>query len=154
MAPTQVKQMTRPYSQIYDRLMPLLPENWQAGFKAYKLHSDGFMPLSVEYLGNDPLHSNRLVISLTHYYEQNGDLMRDPDMTISISTDPEWPVAEALSFEMSAPPLYQAVYTTGEDGKARVYPKLKKQLNSFLLQWLRNLHNQGFGYQENIPAIV
>ncbi len=41
-----------------------------------------FMALSVELIDQWPEGS---IISLAHYYEQNGDLMRDPDMTFLIS---------------------------------------------------------------------
>lgn len=140
----------RPYSSIYARLSRLLTQNtgseWLQGeFQSFKLHSDPFMDLSVDYLGTDSLGKNSPAIrlSLAHNYLQNGDVMADPDMEIRISTNLEWPVAEALSYQQDGLGIYQRVYKE-IDGKKMVSPKLKKQLNRFLLQWLINLQGQGF----------
>jgi len=100
-----------------------------------KLKSSGYMDLSVEILEKT---SDYIRISLTHYGEQNGDLMADPDMEIKIYKENQ--TAEALSFQNDYMGVYQIVYP--EAGK--VYPKLKKELNIFLNQWLTNLFTQGF----------
>jgi len=48
------------------------------GGKSKKFDADGgFMPLSVEVIGQTKMGRE---ISLAHYYEQNGDLMADPEM--------------------------------------------------------------------------
>jgi len=100
-----------------------------------KLKSLGFMDLSIEILEKTP---DYIRISMTHYGEQNGDLMADPDMEIKIYKEQQ--TAEALSFQNDYMGIYQVVYP--EAGK--VYPKLKKELNTFLNQWLSNLKIQGF----------
>jgi hypothetical protein len=144
-------KMLKPYLDTYHKLQRFLPSGWQEDpgmIEAYKLYSDGFMPLSIEFLGRDSFHDNRVLISLCHYYEQNGDLMRDPDIVISVSTNPAWPVAEAMSYQQDGLGVYQEVYITKGDKKL-VSPKLKKELNKFLLQWLRNLKNQGFAYDSH-----
>ena len=48
-------------------------------------------------------------------------------------------MVEALMFQQAIPPIYSLVYP--EPGK--VAPKVKKDLNSFLSFWLRNLKEQG-----------
>ena len=55
------------------------------------------------------------------------------------STDPRHGRLEALTFQQAIPPVYQEVYP--EPG--RYYRKLKRDLNSFLTTWLRNLKDQG-----------
>jgi len=80
-----------------------------------------------------------LVYSLAHTFIQNGDLCMDPAMDVIVY--PESNMVEALTFEMSLPPVYQVVYP--EPG--RYFPKLKSELNSFLRQWLNNLLDQGHG---------
>ena len=45
---------------------------------AVRLTANGYMPLSVEHIGQSA-EGNRL-IAICHYGEQNGDLMRDPEM--------------------------------------------------------------------------
>jgi len=44
-----------------------------------------------------------------------------------------------VSFQQAIPPIYQRVYP--QPGK--VVPRLKRDLNSFLTTWLRNLKQQG-----------
>ncbi len=98
-----------------------------------KLTSPGFMDLVIEKLCST---ETGIIISMTHYYEQNGDLVPDPDMQIKIL--PELKAAEALTYQDSFG--YQAVYP--EPGK--IYQKLKREINQFLSQWLSNLKKQGF----------
>ncbi len=97
-----------------------------------KLKSSGFMDLNMDNLGN-----NR--IALSHNYEQNGDLIPDPDMEIHIL--PELKAIEALSYQDTYG--YQAVYP--EPGKVNI--RAKQKLNAFLSHWLKNLRDQGFKRQ-------
>jgi uncharacterized protein YqiB (DUF1249 family) len=97
-----------------------------------KLKSSGFMDLNMDNLGN-----NR--IALSHNYEQNGDLIPDPDMEIRIL--PELKAIEALSYQDTYG--YQTVYP--EPGKINIGAKQK--LNVFLSHWLKNLRDQGFKRQ-------
>jgi len=62
------------------------------------------------------------------------DKVPDPDMTVRLWRNG---MAEALSFQDST--TYREVYP--EPGKANL--SAKKELNSFLSLWLRNLVNQG-----------
>ena len=94
-----------------------------------KLKCSGYMDLVVERIGSNE-------ISLTHYYVQNGDLCCDPDMQIRIDFDNK--TAEALTFQNWM--IFQEVYPEPD----KVNMKLKKELNSFLIFWLKNLKNQGF----------
>jgi hypothetical protein len=98
-----------------------------------------YMDLSVDNLGSD-IHNGlpAFRISMAHNFVQNGDLMADPDMEIRIY--PYAGFVEALTYQLDSLNIYQAVYP--EPGK--VYPKLKKDLNRFLNQWLTNLIDQGF----------
>ena len=108
-----------------------------------RLTSGSYMPLSVEDIGKDG-EGNRL-ISICHYGEQNGDLMRDPDMVFTIHTWDEAPMAEPISFRNDYMGLYQEVYVYNDDGKrTHVRTGLKKELSSFASTWFRNLKDQGF----------
>jgi uncharacterized protein YqiB (DUF1249 family) len=121
---------------VYDRIFRKLQ---QLGVLDVQEHGkktvDGFMPLSVDRLGE-----NRYAIA--HNYVQNGDVMADPDMEIKVH--PDLKMAEALTYQQDGLGIYQAVYP--EPGK--VNPKLKKELNQFLDQWLTNMIHQGFGEVE------
>lgn len=110
---------------------------------AVRLTVDGYMPLSVEHIGQSA-DGNRL-ISICHYGEQNGDLMRDPDMVFEVYASPAPATAEPLSFRNDYMGLMQEVYRYDDDGKkTAVKPKLKQDLKSFGRTWFQNLKDQGF----------
>lgn len=100
--------------------------------------SSGFMPLVLERLYNS---SRGTVYSLTHYGEQNGDAMRDPDMEIAINE--ENGTAEPLTFRNDYMGTFQEVYIT-RGGKELYSPGLRSSLDDFLWHWLRNIRAQGF----------
>jgi hypothetical protein len=110
---------------------------------AVRLTVDGYMPLSIEDIGQSA-DGNRL-ISICHYGEQNGDLMRDPDMVFEVYASPAPATAEPLSFRNDYMGLMQEVYRYDDDGKkTAVNPKLKQDLKSFARTWFQNLKDQGF----------
>jgi len=101
-----------------------------------KLENDPYMPLSVDWLPSEKEGTHR--ISMAHNHILNGDVMADPDMEIRIY--PDLRAAEALSYQQDGLGIYQVVFP--EPGQ--VYPKVKKELNTFLNRWLSNLIDQGF----------
>ena len=134
----------QPYSGIFGKLLKIIPgllEHLQLGTAHGKSDIEpdgGLMVLNYDFLGKDKDGNYR--IALAHNYVQNGDVMADPDMQVRII--PEMEAAEALTFQQSNPNVYQEVYEE-KDGKQLVNLNLKKQLNSFLNQWLTNLIQQG-----------
>ena len=134
------------YETIYkklDKLIPLGVKELQEGEGFIKLKSDAYMDLNVDCLkhkehpkGGQGGHC--FIIVMAHNYTQNGDVMADPDMEIAIY--PDMKMAEALTYQQDGLGIYQMAYP--EPGL--INPKLKKQLNSFLNQWLDNLKAQGF----------
>ena len=111
--------------------------------RVVRLTVPGFMPLSVEDIGQSG-DGNRL-ISICHYGEQNGDLMRDPDMVFEIHAWADAPAAEPLSFRNDYMGLRQEVYRYDKEGKkTHVNAKLKQDLTSFAKTWFHNLKEQGF----------
>lgn len=127
------------YERIYSKLEKLgLIGLIAAGTEAAKSTSDGFMDLHFNRLADE---AGAVVLSLAHYFEQNGDLCCDPDMTLRVW--PERRMAEALTFQMAIPPVYTEVYP--EPGK--VDPSAKTDLNRFLDTWLRNALAQGHSFR-------
>jgi uncharacterized protein YqiB (DUF1249 family) len=114
------------YETNYERLLPFI--SFDGNYKRFE--SDGFMDLVVERISLDE-------ISLAHYYEQDGDLMRDPEMTVRVYPGK---AVEALTYQQDNLGIYQEVYP--EPGK--YVPLYKKELNEFLRIWLNNLKQQGF----------
>ena len=110
---------------------------------AIRLTVTGYMPLSVEDIGQSA-EGNRLV-SICHYGEQNGDLMRDPDMVFEFHQWPDALAAEPLSFRNDYMGILQEVYRYNDEGKkTHVNTKLKAELKSFARTWFSNLKQQGF----------
>jgi len=130
------------YEMNYARLEKILgqPPETLEGDRAHRFRARGFMDLVVERLPCCHL-TRKPVLSLAHYFEQNGDLCQDPEMTLRIFPPKEGRhgSVEALSYQMAIPPVYQVVYPE----KGKVYPRLKRELNDFLRTWLRNLQEQG-----------
>jgi uncharacterized protein YqiB (DUF1249 family) len=130
------------YERNYRRLEEILDQplpDLRSGV-VYRLQAEGFMDLVAEVLSQDRA-TGTMVLSLAHYFEQAGDLCQDPEMELRVypPRDGQPGLVEALSFQQSIPPIYQRVYP--EPGK--VVPRLKRELNSFLGTWLRNLKAQG-----------
>lgn len=110
---------------------------------AIRLTVNGYMPLAVENIGQSA-DGNRLV-SVCHYGEQNGDLMRDPDMVFEIHTYATPHMAEPLSFRNDYMGTMQEVYRYDDSGKkTHVNARLKQDLKSFARTWFKNLKDQGF----------
>jgi uncharacterized protein YqiB (DUF1249 family) len=125
------------YEQLYNKIVSIIPGvNEIAPGDGLKLKSSGFMDLCVDVLIKEP---DKTIISLAHYYKQNGDMVPDPDMEIAIYPDRK--MAEALSFQDIYG--YREVYP--EEGMVNL--KAKKDLNGFLNTWLGNLKKQGHKFE-------
>ena len=113
------------------------------GARAVRITVPGYMPLSVEEIGTST-EGHRLV-SLCHYGEQNGDLMRDPDIVFLFHNLPNGIAAEPVSFRNDYLGIVQEVYRYDETGRrTHVVPSLKQELKEFAESWFANLNNQGF----------
>ncbi len=80
-------------------------------------------------------HINRLsddTLSIAHTYEQNGDLMYDPEMVFLI--DEENQALKPLEYRQDNLGMYQVV---GENISDR-------ELSSFAVEWFKNIRSQGF----------
>jgi hypothetical protein len=130
------------FEQNYRRLGEILGRplpDLQSGV-VYRLRAEHYMDLVVEVLPPCP-ETGAMVLSLCHYYLQNGDLCQDPEMVVrAFPPRGDHPGRlEALYFQQASPPVFSVVYP--EPGK--VVPRLKRELNAFLGVWLRNLKAQG-----------
>ncbi|MDP2217153.1 MAG: DUF1249 domain-containing protein [Methanolobus sp.] len=126
------------YERNFTRLVKLgiINDKGELQFKeSLKLKSGAYMDLNLDYLGKD---EQGYIIAMAHNYEQNGDIMADPDMQIRII--PKMRSIEALTFQQDNMGIYREVYPDAN----HINPKAKKELNAFLEMWLRNLIKQGF----------
>lgn len=123
------------------------------GHIAVRITVDGYMPLSVEEIGIDG-EGHRLV-SLCHYGEKNGDLMRDPDIVFLFQNSPHGLMAEPVSFRNDYLGLNHEVYRYDEHGKrTHLDTKLKLHLKEFAQNWFANLKEQGFFGDKAVRTIL
>ena len=113
------------------------------GARAVRITVPGYMPLSVEEIGSSG--DGYRLVSLCHYGEQNGDLMRDPDIVFLFHNLPDGMAAEPVSFRNDYLGLSQEVYRYDETGRrTHVVPSLKQDLKEFARAWFVTLRDQGF----------
>src|SRR5262245_59889185 len=111
------------------------------GFRHVRLEAPGFMPLVIEAIGTGP--RGLPAVSVAHYWTQNGDLMRDPEMVFEVGPGGDF---LPVSYQQDGLPFaaYREAVFQDETGKVMVRPRLAKELASFARQWDRNLKAQGF----------
>ena len=124
------------YEKWYKQLEKIigLEQFMQSEQDYLKIKSNGFMDLNI-----DKLSANRIAMAHNHIVE--GDVIADPDMEVVINFEHKivYPVTYQDSFG------YQEAYEFGITGKAiGVNEKVKRELEEFFGQWLRNLEMQGF----------
>ena len=95
-----------------------------------------FMPVHVEHVTQCSLGP---IYSIAHYYKQNGDLMRDPDMEFIKGGDGEY---YPISFWQDAPPVRDEPLTW-ENGEMIGYnEKRQASLVTFANMWMKNIKEQ------------
>lgn len=96
-----------------------------------RIENPPFLPLVIERHGASA--------SVTHYFEQNGDLIPDPDMEFTITNHEEWfPVATQF-----ATGHYRRAIYFEDDKKLISKNELRSQIQ-FANMWAKNLIEQGF----------
>lgn len=115
----------------YHTIMELAPgvlqgEEDSATFEA----GPSFMPLTIEVIGN-----NRIAIS--HFIEENGDLLADPDMEFEVSHE-----TKTLNARMYQQDTLRRFENVIQDGM--VNEELENELNEFAEQWFTNIREQGY----------
>nr|DAS16710.1 MAG TPA: Protein of unknown function (DUF1249) [Caudoviricetes sp.] len=136
---------TRHGTTNFKMLRPYLNGMGPDGDSHRRFMAEGFMDLVAEYLFYSD-YKGRPVYSLTHYGRQNGDAMRDPDMTVSV----DWSAGsvEPLTFQNDYLGVYQEVYKRDESGQLLYSKRLRTDLDEFLWNWLHNIKEQGYSLKE------
>ncbi len=100
-----------------------------------------YMPVHVEIIGRPQwpnLRPECKIVSISHYFRQNGDTCCDPDMTFLVGKDAVY----AMTFEQQGGlPIYQ-IAVEFREGKLLVKDKLQKQQTLFACEWLTNINEQ------------
>jgi hypothetical protein len=123
-------------AQILELAAPLEP-----GFHI-KIENEPWMSLVIEDV--QELGPNGFpVISVCHYGEQNGDLMRDPEMLFEISKRGDETILTPHYWRNDYVGIEQYSATIG-DGRLTVNPQLQREHAEFARMWDKNLTDQGF----------
>src|SRR5690242_16730291 len=102
-----------------------------------KIKVEGYIPLSIERIGQNEF--GREQISVCHYGEQDGDLMREPEMVFELVENQALPTYFRNDYTGTEQFVYQPL-----GGRWGVRPGLRRDLASFADTWFRNLREQGF----------
>jgi hypothetical protein len=119
------------------------------GFEAVRtrylrLENPPFMRLVIEVIGG-PYPNGAYELSIAHYSEQNGDAMRDPEITFLVVPAEQSTTWTPLTYENSYLGAYQVVAEVNREGLIKVkQSQWMKELRSFAKQWDLNLKQQGF----------
>lgn len=109
----------------------------------YKFFAGGFMDLIVETWQ----HENWLHVSVAHYYEQEGDLMSDPEIEFRVPKicieKKQYDAIQAISYTQHNLGIYQEALVF-DGGHVYIDVNLQKSIRSFLKTWAENLKQQGF----------
>ena len=113
-----------------------------------KIENPPYMPLTIEGIGTGP--RNLPAVSVTHYGEQNGDLMRDPEMCFELQLQDGQIVAlMPYYYRNDYMGIEEQSVSEGQrsqDGEQtiRIHLKQIQQQGKFARLWDRNLKQQGF----------
>lgn len=142
-----MKQLNEQATRIFCRLINKLGNQ-----QHIKLYSEGFMPLNIERLEENVLtpFGVATIYSLCHYYELNGDLMRDPEMTFIVVDN------QRAERDIKAVHIFPKMYQLDSLGLYEESIRIRNgQIISFIKTWqnghcvfanlwLKNIAQQGF----------
>lgn len=101
-----------------------------------------FMAVCVDVIDRTPLGP---VVSVAHYFEQNGDLCCDPDMTFLVAPAGVFP----LTFQQAIPPVYTQAAVIEADGRIKRAVRSQRDITSFANVWMNNIQQQQYGRRLN-----
>lgn len=100
--------------------------------------SGAFMAVHVECIGQV---REGLLYSVAHYYEQHGDLMRDPDVVFLKDAGGDY---YAMSYEQSSLGIYQEAAVFEGDRIVGHKPRMQRDITLFCNDWMQNIKAQQF----------
>jgi len=121
----------------------------RGGFEAVsnhyiRLENPPLMRLVIEVIGG-PYPNGAYQLSVAHYGEQNGDAMRDPELTFLVTPVERGRAWTPLTYENSYLGCYQVAAEVNELGEVTVRDqRLLRDLRHFAKQWDGNIKDQGF----------
>lgn len=115
----------------YRTIMELAPEVLQGKADSATFEAGAsFMPLTIEVIGKDR-------IAISHFLEENGDSLADPDMEFEVSHE-----TKTLHARMYQQDTLRRFENVLQDGT--VNEELENELNEFAEQWFTNVRENGY----------
>ncbi len=112
-----------------------------------------FMPLTIEQIGEQistPWGIAKLY-SFCHYYEQNGDLIQDPEMCFFMIDNRQGFTADfdkvriaPYSFRQANVGIYEESVRMESNSLTKFHRPMQQSHTEFANQWLGNIQQQGF----------
>jgi hypothetical protein len=137
--PVVGKGATKTLEKILDGLGP----DGEASSKTIDNKPGIYMAVHAEWIGRNAFGD---LFSIAHYYEQHGDMMRDPDVVVVrefATPSDEPPIFYPVSFRQDSTGTFWEHLEFGEDRMpSRVSTKGMKDLASFMTTWMRNIKEQ------------
>ena len=136
-----MKSLNKTASRIFAKL---ITQMGQADYLKLDRGGSAIMPLSIEKLVHevDFAGNNATIYSLSHYFEQNGDLVPDPDMTFAVIDQ----IKEAKGLLIIPLTFQNAIYYTEaiflKADSWQIHPKQQADLADFANNWLKNIQWQ------------
>ncbi len=82
------------------------------------------------------------LISVAHYFEQNGDLVPDPEVELRYPSWTPTAITQAIG--------YRREKFIERDGKTFVDTRFDREVCSFLVMWARNIQAQGWSQRGQV----
>lgn len=121
-----ISASTMKQQRLYSKFVELFPD-FLTNYKYLKLESNlGFMTLSLDKIGSNS-------VAMAHYYEQNGDLMVDPEIVFDI--DSKNKTLTAISYQQDGMSIYKTYEPDSDE---------QDNCNSFVDTWFNNISTQAY----------
>lgn len=131
-----MKELNKKATAIFRRLIEGLDQ--PGANRKIDNATGGIMAVSVEVVDRTQYGP---IVSVAHYYEQNGDLMADPEMTFLVVSAAGTVVP--LTYRQDGLGINQEAARI-EGKKLLMNKRLQRDLATFANQWMRNILNQQF----------
>jgi hypothetical protein len=143
-----MNKLNKQATEIFRRLIASMN-----GKQHLKIKNEPYMPLTIEQIGqgiSTPFGTGTQY-SLCHYYEQNGDLMQDPEMcfivagTAGTGNDGSGLVTIIpYMFQQANLAIYQESIIIEDNRLEEIIERMQADHTDFANQWLINIKRQGF----------
>lgn len=150
-----MKHVSQAAQKIVDKLVQDLDNPGDA--KTFDAHGytekwdGGIMAVHVENIGHIKSTGTGNLYSITHYYKQNGDMMRDPEMIFWGGRHVEIKKGKVVDIETYYPVYFrqdggipiEQESVIFEDGKVSGYrPRMQADHTKFANVWMKNIKEQ------------